>query len=148
MSSGQPDLTPDENPVIIDVEGSDALGDHFESAPREVPAAVYRVEVERLRAENDASIARLASQGISIQVPSVDMLKFAVLLDMVFGDESASARQAYELRVQLIIAEQLSNADGQAARAKLTAPGVPGVPHQTRGGRGNGLPPGLIMPGR
>lgn len=163
------DLTPDENSVTIDVEGSgpDAIAEHFEGTPREetftgffdsnvvnIPPqwtagayAAMRVQQE----ENDEALKRLAADGITVQVPSVDMLKFGVLLDMLLGqlDDSQDGprspqRVAYELSVQRVIAKQLENAAGQSARAKLLAPGMP---HPVRGGHPGRNGAGLIMPG-
>ncbi len=98
-------------------------------------------EFLRQQAENDATLKRLAADGIQVQVPSVDMLKFGTLLDILFGDmQTSPQRLAYELRVQQVIAAQLKDSERQSARAKLTAPG--NIPQ----GRMNGA--GLIIPGR
>jgi hypothetical protein len=95
-------------------------------------------KVKMLRDANDVEIARLAREGISVQVPSVDMLKFSVLLDMLLGPESSTARLTYDLRVQMTIQAELDKVSGQANRAKLLAPATGGTPG----------PSGLVVPGR
>lgn len=138
--------------------GQTTVDGHFDTAVREESGATdaEQIEAERRRlieamavefgevqAANEAAIRRLGAQGAVPQVPSVNMIQFGVLLDMLFGGDmhTSAARLDYELRVQRVIAQQLAGADAQVARAKLTAPG--GIPASARP---NGS--GLIIPGR
>lgn len=140
--------------------GRDPVVEHFESTLREdaepmtVAAGnaddmakvagylgVLKAKVEALQAENDRALERLRQQGIGMQIQSVNMLMFTILLDMVLGDESAPARWAFELRYQTVMQAQIEAAGGQVARTRLTAPGS--VPNGGQPGAS-----GLIIPGR
>lgn len=86
-------------------------------------------QADRIRQASDARIALLAAQGIQVQIPGVDMLKFGVLLDMLIGPEGSVGRASYELAVQTAIQAELDRVEQQTARAKLLAPGsVPNGP--------------------
>ena len=100
-------------------------------------AIILAQKIKTLQDVNDAEIARLGREGITVQVPGVDMLKFNVLLDILCGPEGSAARLIYDLRVQMTIQAELEKVAGQANRAKLLAPanGQPGTS-------------GLIVPGR
>lgn len=80
---------------------------------------VGRLLAEKMRIENDATVNRLAQQGVAVTRIDVMSLHLAVLLDTLFGDLDDPRRQEFEIRVHTQMAEQLAGLEQQATRAKL-----------------------------
>lgn len=118
---------------------ADTSGESSNAPERQTPAAALeqlKAKIEEQRAANDAGLARLAAMGMGMQVQSVNMIQFAIALDMLMGDGESPMRLAYELRVQQAIAATVEEGMSKTNRAKLLAP-APAMP-------GQGLPSGLI----
>jgi hypothetical protein len=112
-----------------------------EAASRRFMTAMKLERAQQLERENNLNIKRLEAEGI--QIGNIDGLRWAVLLDMLFGDGESEGRVHYELTVQETLAAQLAGAKSQVARAKLTAPlqQAPPASMPTNGAR-------LILPPR
>jgi hypothetical protein len=102
--------------------------------------AATMLEVQRIEAENSATIKRLQHERVGVQLPGVNIIQFVTLLDMVLGGLDSASRVAFELSVQQRIAEQLANVGSQAARTKLLAPGPAGARSMHGGATGLILP--------
>lgn len=87
---------------------------------------VGRLYAEGLRAENDATLARLAQRGLQIGRGDILHLHLSILLDTLLGDFDDPRRQAYEVAVHTRLAELLAEVEQQAARSTLLQ-GVQGV---------------------
>lgn len=88
--------------------------------------AQLKVQIADAQTANQAGFQALARRGIQVNGPDTLNLtiRLEALAEAVLGDQDQPARLHYELLVQRKFAKLIDEAEKQAARATLLAPGT------------------------
>lgn len=112
-----------------------ALADLDAAAAEAIEPAARRHEIEQLGMANDARLADLARQGVSVDKVDIVSVRLAILVEHLVGDLDTAEGCAYERKVQDKLASLLDETSSQVRRMRLLD-GVHGVHTERRPGHG------------
>lgn len=81
--------------------------------------APSRADVEQMTVDNDATLARLAAEGINVDQGSLGMIRVNMLCEHLLGDLDDPRRLEFEAKLQRQYAKQIALVRSQAMQARL-----------------------------